>query len=89
MPVHHVDSERGFRHYDAIETRYGHVVSVYESSAASEPCLWVRVELPQEAAVQQGMEPGEQAAHMTLDQAVDLRDTLSVAIRDHYQVRPR
>jgi hypothetical protein len=51
--------------------------------------LWVRVELSQEAAEQQRMEPGDQAAHMTLDQAVDLRDTLSVAIRDHYQVRPR
>jgi hypothetical protein len=72
---------RGFRHYEPIKTDYGHVVRVYESSAAKGPCLWLAVELDQGLP----MEPG--TAHLTLEQATAIRDALSAAIDGHWMTR--
>lgn len=82
-------SDRGFRHYEPTPTSYGHEVRIYESSAAMEPHLWLSVELTPENARDAGsnIEPGRQAAHMTLDQAEEVYNKLGAAIRDHYQVR--
>lgn len=44
MPDHY--SDRGFAQYidkDGVETNYGHVVRVYESSAASAPYVWLNI----------------------------------------------
>ena len=43
-PVLFEVTDRGFRRYEPIPTAYGHVVSVYESSAASEPCVWLEID---------------------------------------------
>jgi hypothetical protein len=71
-------TDRGFRHYKPIETGYGHQVSVYESSSAAEPAIWLNIG------------PGQTAggtAHMNFDQARRLIATLTAAIEGHYQTR--
>jgi hypothetical protein len=65
-------TDRGFKHYGAIPVTRGNVVRVFESSAADGPHLWVTLDDPH--------------GHLTLDQAVQLRDTLTAAITGHYQV---
>jgi hypothetical protein len=74
-------TDRGFRHYAPIPTDYGHVVRVYESSAAKGPCLWLAVELDPGLPVEPGI------AHLTLEQAQAIRDTLSTAIDKHWMTR--
>ena len=34
-------TERGFIHWSPVPTTYGHEVSVYESSAAEQACMWL------------------------------------------------
>jgi hypothetical protein len=71
-------TDRGFRHYEPIDTLYGHKVLVYESSSAAEPAIWLSVG------------PGQTAggtAHMSLDQARQLIVALTAAIEGHYQTR--
>jgi len=61
-------SARGFEHYGSTETAYRNTVSVYESSAASGPHLWLSID-------------DDATAHMTLEQAKEIRDRLDFAIR--------
>lgn len=63
-------SERGFLQYAGgpIATVYGHRVSVYESSAASSPHVWMDVS---DSPLVGGHTP-----HMSLDQAIMLRAAL-------------
>lgn len=73
-------TDRGFKHYAPVETERG-TVTVYESSAAETPCLWIDV--------------AGDLKHVTLDTAREIRDmrpdddalraTLTVAIDRHYQ----
>ena len=67
------ETDRGFHLYgDPVRTRYGHEVSVYESSAASGPHCWLKVG------------PSENVegctAHLNVEQAVAIRDRLSAFI---------
>lgn len=72
-------SSRGFARYPPLVDTYGtHEVQVYESSAASEPCLWVNVGATDDP------EP-RCAAHLTLEQAQQLADQLLDAIQHHYK----
>lgn len=64
-------TDRGFKHYEPIAGDRGETIRVYESSAAREPCIWLEVE--------------DGPAHLTLEQAERVRDTLDAAIRNHYQ----
>jgi hypothetical protein len=81
-------SERGFAHWPAITGDRDEIVKVYESSDASEPHLWVSIEgdafltgpLVGLVGVPWGRAPAEVAAHLTLDQARAVRDTLAAAI---------
>jgi hypothetical protein len=66
-------TDRGFRHYTPVELDRGSVAAVYESSAASEPHLWLDLD--------------GTTAHMTVEQAEALRTTLGLAIEQHYQTR--
>ena len=68
-------SDRGFHSFALIAAKEGYEgwVKVYESSAASEPCIWVSTE--------EGP-----AVHLTLEKATLLRDQLSWLIENHYQV---
>lgn len=79
-------SDRGFKQYEPVRTAYGHDVTVYESSAASSPHLWLRIEESDESH-RMGMheEAGNMGAHLTLEQAAEIRDQLDAAIKNHYQ----
>lgn len=91
----HVLSERGFKHHEPVETDRA-TVRVYESSDASSPHLWLSLlgegflgEEPRPVAgVSHGVAITTVAAHMTLEQATAVRDTLDAAIAAHYQGAP-
>jgi hypothetical protein len=74
-------SERGFKHYEPISTGYGHVIRVYESSTAFDPSLWVAIDGSDAMTDQKA----EVCAHLTIEQAERLRDTIDTAIAQHYQ----
>lgn len=77
-------TDRGFAHYTPIATQYGHVVRVYESSSAWQPSLWLKIELKEKVG---GIDPEEATAHLSLDQARELRDQLDHLITNHYQLQ--
>ncbi|WP_043654583.1 hypothetical protein [Nocardia thailandica] len=60
-------SVRGFFHWAPVETAYGDEVSVYESSAASAPHVWLRIE---------DKDGRDIAAHLAVDQARTIRDQI-------------
>lgn len=72
-------SERGFAQYEPTETSYGAFVSVYESSSAMEPKLWLKIEQPEPEYPGQ-LEAAEAYAHMTLEQAKEIHNKLGTAI---------
>lgn len=78
-------TERGFKHYEPIATDYGHQIRVYESSAAREPCIWLKLELTAENRTG-NLEPEEATAHLTIEQAEQVRDSIDAAIKSHYQL---
>lgn len=67
-------TDRGFKHYAPVESARGGSVLVYESSSAEAPHLWL------------GTDNASTTTHLTLEQAEQLRDTLTVAIQRHYQM---
>ncbi len=70
-------SDRGFLYHSPIETAYGAIVRFYESSAASGPHIWMAVEQPPPVlASDLPQHPGRVHAHMTLDQARAVRESL-------------
>lgn len=72
-------TDRGFKHYDPIDTSYGHKLRVYESSRATEPCLWLGIDAD---AI---LNEDPQAIHLTFAEAKALRRTLKRAMKEHYQ----
>jgi hypothetical protein len=68
-------SNRGFVQGRPIPSAYGGAVKVYESSAAEAPHVWVMVWSPVNLNEPDG--PSQEAvAHLTLDNAIRLRDQL-------------
>jgi hypothetical protein len=74
-------SDRGFRYYDGIETDYGHVVHIHESSRADGPCIWMEVNAERAKIDSAGH------VHMTEEQAEEVIATLRRALDEHYQKR--
>jgi len=67
-------SNRGFQGFEPIPsspTGYSGSVRVYESSAASDPYIWLAVD--------------ESRVHLTLADARRLRDQIDYLISNHYQ----
>lgn len=79
-------SERGFKHLEPIETTRHETVRVYESSAAMEPHIWLRITVELAPDGYSYVDPGVGHAHLTLDQAKQLQDQLAYLIEHHYQV---
>lgn len=79
-------TDRGFAHLKPIpeRTRWGDgergEVRIYESSSATEPCIWISV-----------VEVGESAAtaELTLKSAKKLAKQLRWLVKNHYQVRSK
>ena len=80
----HEITDRGFKHMQPIICTYGSAVRVYESGAASEPCIWLNVRVDPTKLTNQPS--GEGTAHLTLEQAQTLRKQLAYLIKHHYQV---
>lgn len=76
MPSHNIEitsNQRGFHQYgEPVQTSYGDSVSVYESSAASGPHCWLRIN---PAEYQRGND--DMCAHLNVEQATAIRDRLN------------
>lgn len=78
-------NDRGFLGYGKFTDSYGNEVTVHESSAAMGPHCWVRIE--GEAHLRENPRPfvglpyglahADQSSHLTVDQAIKLRDALN------------
>lgn len=75
-------SPRGFARLRPFRTAYGHVLRVYESSAASAPHLWLAVD----GDASQREEIGQSHVHLTFEQAQRLVGDLQYLMAHHYQV---
>lgn len=68
-------SERGFAYLPTIHDGRGGRADVYESSAAEEPCVWLKASNGQ----------GTVHLHLDADTAWQVADQLRHAVRNHYQ----
>jgi hypothetical protein len=64
-------TDRGFKWYKPVGK-----VTVYESSSAEQAKLWIKID-----------DGSEAITDLTLSQALELSETLSEAVRNHYQER--
>ena len=76
-------SDRGFKQFEPVETQYAHVVRVYESSAAMQPCLWLAIDLDEP---KNGLEAVSAHAHCSMEQAIKIRDRIDACVANHYQL---
>jgi len=82
-------SDRGFAFWEPIKGSYGTSIEVHESSAAMEPHLWVTTRGPchltgaprEHPGIPFGVADGSLGAHLSMDEARDLRDKLDAAIK--------
>lgn len=77
-------SDRGFARLPDIPSEYGGYVSVYESSAASGPHIWLHAEAPVNLNEPTGP-THEVTLHLTAENAWKLADQLRLLVRNHYQ----
>ena len=82
-----VTTDRGFTIPEPITTSERITVTVHESSAAMGPHIWVKVEDPL-GVYNPAHAPMKAVAHLTMEEAARLRDTLDWVIRNHYQHEP-
>jgi len=72
-----ITTQRGFQRYDQPwQDTYGHTISVYESSAASGPHVWLALK----GSPAMGNEDYAIHAHLNIEQAEKLRRELSMFI---------
>lgn len=64
-------TQRGFLMFDDFATDYGHRLEIQESSAAMEPCVWLRIRPSNIPNVD-----FTDTVHMTVGQAIRARDAL-------------
>ena len=69
-----VASSRGFAYMPELKGTYRDAVKVYESSAATEPCVWLRVKEGDYSAT----------AHVTAEVAWAFAEQIMTVVRDHY-----
>lgn len=81
-----VTSERGFARLPSIPSAYGGDVAVYESSAASGPHIWLKLDTPVDLNDPAGPHQ-ESFAHLTAADAAKLADQLRLLVDGHYQTR--
>ncbi|MFF0822486.1 hypothetical protein ACFYUR_19155 [Micromonospora haikouensis] len=80
----HITTDRGFDRLPPIPSEYGGHISVYESSAADGPHLWVNATAP--ANLNDPTGPTVEAPmHLTADNARRLAEQLLALVDGHYQ----
>lgn len=83
-PTH---SDRGFARLPAIPGAYGGEATAYESSTASGPHLWLRIQIPANSL--DGSMDEDATLHLTADNAVKLAEQLQYLVANHYQGEQR
>lgn len=86
LPEHLTEkqSDRGFTSLPPIPGTYGGEALVYESSAASGPHLWLKVQVP--ASLNEPDGPAvETIFHLDAEDAWKLADQIRHLVRNHYQ----
>ena len=78
-----IRSDRGFISMPAIVGAYAGEVTVYESSAAESPHIWLRVD----ERFDRSAEPKDATAHLTMESARQLAEQLLWLCENHYQVK--
>lgn len=73
-------TNRGFAHFEPVQSDSRGSVRVYESSAATQPCIWLNAV---------GYDGGDATVHLPLGEVVVLRDQLTWLIENHYHIKPR
>lgn len=73
-------TNRGFAHFEPVRSEPRGSVRVYESSAASQACIWVNAV---------GYDGSDATVHLALEEAGTLRDQLTWLLENHYQIKPR
>lgn len=73
-------SPRGFDHLPTIPSEYGGYASVYESSAADGPHIWLKA-----VETMHGRPEESATMHLTAENAWKLADQLRLLVREHYQ----
>lgn len=87
MTPAHLDitrSDRGFDRLPPIPSEYGGNVSVYESSAADGPHVWLFATAPADLNNPSGPEV-EAPIHLTAEHAWQLAEQLMTLVANHYQ----
>lgn len=79
-----VETVRGFSHLPAIHDTYGGEVSVYESSAASAPHVWLNATSPANYNDPEG-EKTNATLHLPVADAIKLAEQLVMLVQGHYQ----
>lgn len=77
-------SDRGLAYFEPVPSVYGGHARVYESSAASGPHVWLKVESPVDLNEPDGPTQ-EGVAHLTLEDAEKLGKQLLWFVENHYQ----
>jgi hypothetical protein len=86
-PAEHLTVEtgdRGFARLPAIPGTYGGEATVYESSAALEPRIWLNVEVPADLSNPTGPTV-EATLHLDAEEAWKLADQIRHLVSNHYQ----
>lgn len=72
-------SDRGFHQYgEPVKTSYGDMIEVYESSSAEGPHVWLGVDGTKSGITTQ--QACDHVAHLSLEQAIAIRDRLTAFI---------
>lgn len=87
----HTVTDRGFKHLEPFTCNYGTTVKVYESSSAEAPHIWLRLQqgglrTSGDTSVGGALEVSEAVAHLSLEEAKQLRDQLDWLMDNHYQL---
>jgi len=77
-------TDRGFSHLPAIPGAYGGEATVYESSAASSPHVWLNVRVPTDMNLN-GRNFVEATLHLTVENAMKISEQLAYLVAHHYQ----
>lgn len=77
-------SDRGFDCLPEIPSEYGGQVRVYESSTATQPCIWLMAEAPVNLNEPTGAML-EAPIHLTVKNAKKLAQQLMFLVENHYQ----
>jgi hypothetical protein len=75
-------SERGFKRLKPIDTDYGEVLRIYESSSAMEPKVWMEVDFGASVCGQENYESA--SVHLTFNQIDEMIAQLKWIKKNHY-----